>query len=182
MAGPSRSSTNSCRGLGPSRPEFASQLERRSYSNQGSSAGVTLADERARQRGTQTSTYTGAPVLDPTAAISLLDLRASTPASARTASLPRHVRRGLRDPRESYPQRRPGLAVLTFTDGSSCRHNVRGFEQIVRVRQPPPGAIEEGREDLAAFQTIRTPVLFVKTLNGKRRRIAPQLRHRRGGH
>jgi hypothetical protein len=26
----------------------------------------TLADERARQRGTQTSTYTGAPVLDPT--------------------------------------------------------------------------------------------------------------------
>jgi hypothetical protein len=26
---------------------------------------VTLADERARQRGTQTSTYTGAPVLDP---------------------------------------------------------------------------------------------------------------------
>jgi hypothetical protein len=28
--------------------------------------GVTLADERARQRGTQTSTYTGAPVLDPT--------------------------------------------------------------------------------------------------------------------
>jgi len=27
---------------------------------------VTLADERARQRGTQTSTYTGAPVLDPT--------------------------------------------------------------------------------------------------------------------
>jgi transposase InsO family protein len=30
------------------------------------SDGVTLADERARQRGTQTSTYTGAPVLDPT--------------------------------------------------------------------------------------------------------------------
>jgi hypothetical protein len=28
--------------------------------------GVTLANERARQRGTQTSTYTGAPVLDPT--------------------------------------------------------------------------------------------------------------------
>ena len=28
--------------------------------------GVTLADERARQQGTQTSTYTGAPVLDPT--------------------------------------------------------------------------------------------------------------------
>jgi hypothetical protein len=28
--------------------------------------GVTLADERARQRGTQTSTYTGASVLDPT--------------------------------------------------------------------------------------------------------------------
>jgi hypothetical protein len=28
--------------------------------------GVTLADERARQRGTQTSTYTGAPALDPT--------------------------------------------------------------------------------------------------------------------
>ena len=28
--------------------------------------GVTLAYERARQRGTQTSTYTGAPVLDPT--------------------------------------------------------------------------------------------------------------------
>jgi hypothetical protein len=27
---------------------------------------VTLADERASQRGTQTSTYTGAPVLDPT--------------------------------------------------------------------------------------------------------------------
>ncbi len=27
--------------------------------------GVTLADERARQQGTQTSTYTGAPVLDP---------------------------------------------------------------------------------------------------------------------
>src|SRR5262249_8928117 len=27
---------------------------------------VTLADERARQQGTQTSTYTGAPVLDPT--------------------------------------------------------------------------------------------------------------------
>jgi hypothetical protein len=26
--------------------------------------GVTLADEKARQRGTQTSTYTGAPVLD----------------------------------------------------------------------------------------------------------------------
>ena len=26
----------------------------------------TLADERARQRGTQTSAYTGAPVLDPT--------------------------------------------------------------------------------------------------------------------
>ena len=26
---------------------------------------VTLANERARQRGTQTSTYTGAPVLDP---------------------------------------------------------------------------------------------------------------------
>jgi hypothetical protein len=25
---------------------------------------VTLADERARQQGTQTSTYTGAPVLD----------------------------------------------------------------------------------------------------------------------
>ena len=25
----------------------------------------TLADERARQRGTQTSTHTGAPVLDP---------------------------------------------------------------------------------------------------------------------
>jgi hypothetical protein len=28
--------------------------------------GVTLANERARQQGTQTSTYTGAPVLDPT--------------------------------------------------------------------------------------------------------------------
>src|SRR5271165_4209599 len=28
--------------------------------------GVTLADERARQQGTQTSTYTGAPVFDPT--------------------------------------------------------------------------------------------------------------------
>jgi len=28
--------------------------------------GVTLANERARQRRTQTSTYTGAPVLDPT--------------------------------------------------------------------------------------------------------------------
>jgi hypothetical protein len=28
--------------------------------------GVTLADERARQQGTQTSAYTGAPVLDPT--------------------------------------------------------------------------------------------------------------------
>jgi hypothetical protein len=28
--------------------------------------GVTLAAERASQRGTQTSTYTGAPVLDPT--------------------------------------------------------------------------------------------------------------------
>ena len=28
--------------------------------------GVTLADERASQQGTQTSTYTGAPVLDPT--------------------------------------------------------------------------------------------------------------------
>ena len=28
--------------------------------------GVTLADERARQQGIQTSTYTGAPVLDPT--------------------------------------------------------------------------------------------------------------------
>ena len=27
---------------------------------------VTLADERARQQGTQTSTYTGAPVPDPT--------------------------------------------------------------------------------------------------------------------
>src|SRR5262249_39407206 len=27
---------------------------------------VTLADERARQQGTQNSTYTGAPVLDPT--------------------------------------------------------------------------------------------------------------------
>src|SRR4029453_11829150 len=27
---------------------------------------VTLATERARQQGTQTSTYTGAPVLDPT--------------------------------------------------------------------------------------------------------------------
>jgi len=27
---------------------------------------VTLADERARQLGTRTSTYTGAPVLDPT--------------------------------------------------------------------------------------------------------------------
>src|SRR3954451_4982418 len=27
---------------------------------------VTLADERASQQGTQTSTYTGAPVLDPT--------------------------------------------------------------------------------------------------------------------
>ena len=29
---------------------------------------VTLANERARERGTQTSTYTGAPVLDPTCA------------------------------------------------------------------------------------------------------------------
>ena len=28
--------------------------------------GVTLANERTRQQGTQTSTYTGAPVLDPT--------------------------------------------------------------------------------------------------------------------
>ena len=28
--------------------------------------GVTLANERARQQRTQTSTYTGAPVLDPT--------------------------------------------------------------------------------------------------------------------
>ena len=28
--------------------------------------GVTLADERASEQGTQTSTYTGAPVLDPT--------------------------------------------------------------------------------------------------------------------
>ena len=28
--------------------------------------GVTLADKRASQQGTQTSTYTGAPVLDPT--------------------------------------------------------------------------------------------------------------------
>ena len=28
--------------------------------------GVTLADERARQQGTQTSTYTGAPDPDPT--------------------------------------------------------------------------------------------------------------------
>ena len=28
--------------------------------------GVTLADERARQQGIQTSTYTGAPDLDPT--------------------------------------------------------------------------------------------------------------------
>ena len=27
---------------------------------------VTLADERARQQGTRTSTYTGAPVPDPT--------------------------------------------------------------------------------------------------------------------
>jgi hypothetical protein len=27
---------------------------------------VTLADERARKRGTPTSTYTGAPVFDPT--------------------------------------------------------------------------------------------------------------------
>ena len=27
---------------------------------------VTLANERARERGTQTSTYTGAPVPDPT--------------------------------------------------------------------------------------------------------------------
>jgi hypothetical protein len=34
MAGPSRSSTNSYRGLGLSRPEFASQLDRRSYSDQ----------------------------------------------------------------------------------------------------------------------------------------------------
>ena len=34
MAGPSRSSTNSCRGLGLSRPEFASQLDHRSYSDQ----------------------------------------------------------------------------------------------------------------------------------------------------
>ena len=30
--------------------------------------GVTLADERARQQRTQTSTYTGAPDLDPTPA------------------------------------------------------------------------------------------------------------------
>jgi hypothetical protein len=28
--------------------------------------GVTLADERASQQGTRTSTYTGAPVPDPT--------------------------------------------------------------------------------------------------------------------
>jgi hypothetical protein len=33
--------------------------------------GVTLANERARQRRTQTSTYTGAPVLDPTCAFDL---------------------------------------------------------------------------------------------------------------
>ena len=32
--------------------------------------GVTLANERARQQGTQTSTYTGAPVLDPTSNLS----------------------------------------------------------------------------------------------------------------
>jgi hypothetical protein len=34
MAGPARSSTNFCRGLGLSRPEFASQLDRRSHSDQ----------------------------------------------------------------------------------------------------------------------------------------------------
>src|SRR4249920_213817 len=40
--------------------------------------GVTLADERARQRGTQTSTYTGAPVLDPTCERAVVKLRRAT--------------------------------------------------------------------------------------------------------
>ena len=39
---------------------------------------VTLADERARQQGTQTSTYTGAPVLDPTWERAVVKFRRAT--------------------------------------------------------------------------------------------------------
>src|SRR6516164_5219849 len=39
---------------------------------------VTLADERARQQGTQTSTYTGAPVLDPTCERAVVKFRRAT--------------------------------------------------------------------------------------------------------
>ena len=39
---------------------------------------VTLADERARQQGTQTSTYTGAPVLDPTCERAVVRFRRAT--------------------------------------------------------------------------------------------------------
>jgi hypothetical protein len=49
--------------------------------------GVTLADERARQRGTQTSTYTGAPVLDPTCE----RFGVKFPGSSRQASLWRFI-------------------------------------------------------------------------------------------
>ena len=46
--------------------------------------GVTLADERARQQGIQTSTYTGAPVLDPTwERLEVRFLRATRPTGLR---------------------------------------------------------------------------------------------------
>src|ERR1700751_2615394 len=48
---------------------------------------VTLADERARQQGTQTSPYTGAPVLDPTCVQRRLACSAGDrPAGARVRS------------------------------------------------------------------------------------------------
>src|ERR1700747_1656020 len=56
--------------------------------------GVTLADERARQRGTQTSTYTGAPVLDPTWERPEVKFLRATRQSRRGGATPRstHVR------------------------------------------------------------------------------------------
>src|SRR5258707_658329 len=49
--------------------------------------GVALADERARQQGTQTSTYTGAPVLDPTCERPVVKFRRPTHPKAHSQSI-----------------------------------------------------------------------------------------------
>ena len=70
--------------------------------------GVTLADERARQQGTQTSTYTGAPVLDPTCERAVVKFRRAT----RLLIVgERHLRRMLASYSSYYNESRTHLAL-----------------------------------------------------------------------